>query len=175
MNRWMDKEDMAHIYNGILLSYKKEHIWVNPNEMDEPRACYTEWRKSEKQVSYTNVYPWNPGRWYWWTFLQGRSGHRHWEQTCGHSGVRGWDDLRREHGNIYYRVWNRGPMGICCLMQGTHPRSVTTQRGEMRWEGEGGTKGRKACTATADSCWLLQQPTQYCKVIILQLKIKRKF
>ena len=36
-----------YTYNGILLSHKKEHIWVTC-EVDEPRACYTEWSKSEK-------------------------------------------------------------------------------------------------------------------------------
>ena len=24
IDRWMDKEDVVHMYNGILLSYKKE-------------------------------------------------------------------------------------------------------------------------------------------------------
>ena len=28
IDRWMDKEAMVHIYNGILLSHKKEHIWI---------------------------------------------------------------------------------------------------------------------------------------------------
>ena len=46
--RWMDKEVVAHIHNGILLSYKKEHIWVNSNEIGEPRAYYTEWSESKK-------------------------------------------------------------------------------------------------------------------------------
>ena len=32
-------------YNGILLSFKEEHIWVSPNEVDEPRAYYTEWQR----------------------------------------------------------------------------------------------------------------------------------
>ena len=52
----MDKEVVVHIRNGILLSYKKEHIWVSSNELDEPGTYYTEWSKSEKerQISYTN-------------------------------------------------------------------------------------------------------------------------
>ena len=45
----MDKEGVVHIHNGISLSYKKEHIWVSANEVDEPRAYYTEWSKSEKE------------------------------------------------------------------------------------------------------------------------------
>ena len=38
MDRWMDKEAIEDIQKGILLSYKKECIWVNSNEADEPRA-----------------------------------------------------------------------------------------------------------------------------------------
>ena len=38
----MDTEMVVHIYNGILVSYKKECIQVSPNEVDEPRACYIE-------------------------------------------------------------------------------------------------------------------------------------
>ena len=60
-NRWTDKEDMAHIYNGILLSHKKEQNWVVCREVDESRDCHTKWSKSEreKQISYINAYMWN--------------------------------------------------------------------------------------------------------------------
>ena len=34
------------LYNGVLISYKKEHIWVSSNEVDEPGAYHTEWSKS---------------------------------------------------------------------------------------------------------------------------------
>ena len=54
----MDKEIVVHVHNGILLSYKKEHIWVSLNEVDEPRVYYTEWSKSEKDKCYilTHIY-----------------------------------------------------------------------------------------------------------------------
>ena len=35
--------------NGILLSHRNEWIWVSWTEVDEPRACYTEWNKSERE------------------------------------------------------------------------------------------------------------------------------
>ena len=38
IDRWMDKEAVVHIYNGILLSHKKECIWVSANEVDDHRA-----------------------------------------------------------------------------------------------------------------------------------------
>ena len=42
--------------------------------MDEPRASYTEWSKSERQISYINTNIWNLEWWYWWTYLQGSNG-----------------------------------------------------------------------------------------------------
>ena len=38
----MDKEDVVHIYNEILLSHKKEQNWVICRDMDGPRDCHTE-------------------------------------------------------------------------------------------------------------------------------------
>ena len=60
IGRWKDKEVVAHIHNGILLSYKNEHIWVSSNEVDDPRVYNTEWSKSERerQISYINAYIW---------------------------------------------------------------------------------------------------------------------
>ena len=61
IDRWMAKEVVVHIHSGILLSYKKECIWVCSDEGDEPRAYYTEWSKSERerQILYINAYIWN--------------------------------------------------------------------------------------------------------------------
>ena len=48
---------MVHIHNGILLSHKKEHIWVSSNQVDEPRAYYTKWGELERERQiYTNTY-----------------------------------------------------------------------------------------------------------------------
>jgi len=43
-----------------------EHIWVSSNEVDEPRAYYTGWNKSEreKQIPNINTYIWNLERQY---------------------------------------------------------------------------------------------------------------
>ena len=72
----MDKEAVIHVYNGILLSHKKDHIWLSSNEVDELRAYYIEWSNSkrEKQVLKINAYIWNLERCYWWTYLQGSNG-----------------------------------------------------------------------------------------------------
>ena len=61
IDRWMDKEDVAHIYNGILLGHKKKQNWVICREVDGPRDCHAEWSMSEreKQIPYANTYIWN--------------------------------------------------------------------------------------------------------------------
>ena len=61
IDRWMDKEVVVRIYNGILLGHKNEQIWVSSSEADEPGACYTEWSKleREKQILYINTYVWS--------------------------------------------------------------------------------------------------------------------
>ena len=56
IDRWMDNEVVVHIHNEILHIYKKEHIWVCSNEVDEPRAYYTEWNKKEKDKYHTSTH-----------------------------------------------------------------------------------------------------------------------
>ena len=71
----MDKEDVVHIYNGILLSHKKE--WNNAicSNMDGPRDYHPKWSKSERerQISYDIAYMWNLKKWYKRTHLQNRN------------------------------------------------------------------------------------------------------
>ena len=46
----MDKEVVhVHIYDGILLSHKKECIWDSSDAVDEPRTYYTEWSESVRE------------------------------------------------------------------------------------------------------------------------------
>ena len=75
INRGMDKEDVVHIYNGILLSHKKEQNNAICSNMDGPRDCHTEWSKSdrERQISYVIAYTWNLKKGYKWTYLQNRN------------------------------------------------------------------------------------------------------
>ena len=49
---------MVHIYNGILFSHKKECILVSSNEVDKPRAYYTELSQKEKYKYHilTHIY-----------------------------------------------------------------------------------------------------------------------
>ena len=52
--------------NGILLSHKKGMRLNQCSDVDEPRACHTEWSKSEreKQISYIKAHIWNLENWY---------------------------------------------------------------------------------------------------------------
>ena len=61
IDRGMDKKDVVHTYNGILLSHKKEQNNVICSNMDGPRNYHTEWSKSdrERQISYDITYTWN--------------------------------------------------------------------------------------------------------------------
>ena len=61
IDRWMDKEVVVHMHNGIILTYNKKHIRVSTNEVDEPRAYYIALSKSERerQIWYINTYIWN--------------------------------------------------------------------------------------------------------------------
>ena len=72
IGRWMDKEIVVHIHNGILFSYKK-HIWVSSNKVDETGAYYTDWSKSEREtpIQYINAYIWNSERQEWRSYMQG--------------------------------------------------------------------------------------------------------
>ena len=61
INRRMGKENVVHIYNGILPSHKKEWNCAICRDLDGPRDCHTEWSKSarEKQILYNITYMWN--------------------------------------------------------------------------------------------------------------------
>ena len=86
---------MICVFNGILLSHKKEHIWVSSNGLDEPRAYYAEWCKSEGEIwtSYTNAHIWNLEMWFWLIDLQDRNGEADIENIHR--------DTRRGDGEMY--------------------------------------------------------------------------
>ena len=100
---------MAHMYNGILLSHKKNWNYsveyysaiytVICSEVDGSRDCHTEWSKSEreKQISYINTCMWNLEKWYRCTCLQGRN----------------WDtDVENKHIDTKGAKWPDGGGGV---------------------------------------------------------------
>ena len=52
----MDKEDVVHIYNGILLSHKKEQNNAICSNMDGPRNYHT--KSDSKRQTYDVTYMW---------------------------------------------------------------------------------------------------------------------
>ena len=74
-DEWIRK--LWYIYTMEYYSAIKRSIWVSSNEVDEPKACYTEWSKSEKdrQILYINPYIWNLEKWYWRSYMQGSKGN----------------------------------------------------------------------------------------------------
>ena len=70
----MDKEDVLHIYNGKLLSHKKE--WNNAfaaTGIAVEIVILSEVSQKEKNKYHILTHIWNLDKWYWWTYLQGRN------------------------------------------------------------------------------------------------------
>ena len=139
IKRWIDKEHVVHIYNGILHSHQKEQIWVSCSEVVEPRDCYTEWSKSEreKQISYINPYVCNLEKHYLWNHLQGKNGDPDVEKrpvdTVGkRKGWRKWESSI----DMYTIMYKTELVGSCCITQGLQPGSLWCPRGVWQ-EGEG--------------------------------------
>ena len=60
-DRWMEFDDVEHIYNGILPSHKKEWNNATCSNMNATRDYQTKWTKSERerQIPYDIIYMWN--------------------------------------------------------------------------------------------------------------------
>ena len=58
-DEWIKK--LWYIYIMEYYSAVRRNEWVSRSEVDDPRACYTEWSKSEReeQISYINTHIWN--------------------------------------------------------------------------------------------------------------------
>ena len=54
VDRWMDKEVVVHIHNGILLSHKKEHILVSSDEVGEQSEVSQ--KEKDKYCILTHIY-----------------------------------------------------------------------------------------------------------------------
>ena len=135
--------------------------WMNL----EP-TIQSEVSQKEKNKHCVLTQTWNLERWYWWICLQGSNGdaENRLVHTVGKERV-GWTE-RGALRYIHYHMQNRQPVGIRCMMQGAQTRySVTTEE----WDGVGG----RLTEGTYVYLWLIhvdvwQEPTQYCKAIILQ-------
>ena len=73
-NRGIEKQDVVHIYNGILLSHKMEWNSVICRDADGPRDCRTEWSKSERETQILDIKAHMQilEKRYRWTYFQGK-------------------------------------------------------------------------------------------------------
>ena len=96
-----------YIYNGILLSHKKE--WNNAicSNMDGPRDCHTEWSKSdrERQISYDITYMWNLKKMVQMNLvIKQKLSHRCRKQTNGYQRRKGKGGINWETGIDIYML-----------------------------------------------------------------------
>ena len=162
MDRWMNKEVLVHIHIGILLSYKKEHVWVNSDEVDEPRTYPTEWSESEREreILYSNPRIQNLEKQYWRIYLQGSNGEpdivdlwTHGErrgegEMCGKSNMETYITIFKIDSQLVFAVWLRKlKQGLCINLEG--------------WDGEEDGRevqeGGDIYIPMADSCWSLAE------------------
>ena len=65
INEWMNKEEVAYIFEGILLNQEKEGDPAICYNVDGPWGNYAKWNKSdrERQILYDLTYVWNVKYW----------------------------------------------------------------------------------------------------------------
>ena len=178
INRWMNKEDVVRICNGISLSHKRNNIGSLVEMWMDQSICYTEWSsQKEKKILSINIGMWNLEKWYKWTCLQGRNKDTDVETvwTWAGEGI----GMNWEIGIDMCTLSCIKQMASGILLSGT---------GSLAWcsgmtfmgglEGVVGTEvqGRgDMCLHTADShhCTTLKL-AQHCKAAIPQLKDKPK-
>ena len=149
IDRWMDKEVVIHIYNGILLSHKKEWIWVSSSEVDEHITCYIDWSSQKEENKYNNTNIWNLEKWYRWTYFQGRNRDADIENrlvgTVGEGeGGTNWESSIETYTLPYGKQITKGK--LLYDTGSSTPGSVTTQRSR------GGVGGGREVQEEEDIC-----------------------
>ena len=87
-NQWMDKEYVVHIYNGLLLSHKKNEIMpFAATWMDLEIIILSEVTQRKTNIIWYRLYVESKKR-YKWTNLQSIKSHRCRKQTYGYWGGR---------------------------------------------------------------------------------------
>ena len=56
MDRGMVKENVVHVYNGILLSYKKEWNNATCSNMNGPRDFHIKWSQTKANIIWYHLY-----------------------------------------------------------------------------------------------------------------------
>ena len=146
----------------LIIAFKD---WVGSNEVEEPRAWYTEWSKSEreKQWLYTNAYIWNLEIWNWWNYVQRSNGDADIENRlmdmgggqegeggmCGESNMETYRTISKIGSQWESALWLRElKPGLC-----NKPRGVGMGR-EIQ-------QGGDISTPMTDSCWGLAETNKF--------------
>ena len=161
ISRRMDKEAVVHIHHGILLSYKKEHIWVSSNEVDETGAHYTDWSKPEREKQHSilmrmygiqkdsNNTP----------YARQQKRHRCKEQTFWlWRRRRGWDNRREGHWDMCFIIWIDDQCKFNAWGRELKAGALGQPRGWWGGRREGLQDG-DTCTPVADSCRYVSKTT----------------
>ena len=140
--------------NAIRLQLKRNKIWkmmwhiyiqwkttqslngtnqVTCSDVDAPRVCHTEWRKSEieKRIAYINILKWNLEKQYRWTCLQGRKRAVDTQKGFVRQGAEGADG-RGALTWTNYRVHHRQLVGSCHTPQGARLEALRQPPGLRR-------------------------------------------
>ena len=176
IDEWIKKLWYIHTmqyYSAI----EREYIWVSSNEVDEPRAYYTESEREsqkEKKISQSNSYVWNLERWYWWIYLKGSNGDTDIENRLVDTEGKKVGPIERVAWNMYITICKIGSwweLAVWC--RELKPSALWPPRGSG---GVGGGREVWGLGRAYVCLWLIpvdvrQKSTQYCKAIILWLKI----
>ena len=120
----LTKKVAIHIQNGILLSHKKEHIWLSSNKIDEPKTNYTEWSKPEREkrvlcTGYRKMAPMSLSAGQQWRCRQRENRLAH---TAGEGeGGRNWEPSMETHTFPYEKLDSQYKFAVWCKKLKTGP------------------------------------------------------
>ena len=142
---WIKK--LWYIYTTEYYSAIKRNTFESVlNEVDESRAYYTEWSKSEREreISYSNVYIQNLEKWYWRIYLQGSNretgienkimdmGRGEESEMYGKSNMETYITICKIDSQWEFAEWLRKlKQGLCINLEGWDGEGDSRRRGHM--------------------------------------------
>ena len=128
---------------------------VDNQPLGHPRRSHR--GSAGRRGHHAQVHNWLWARWRTRINIGGNSGGKeNGKHTLWEKARVGWfERIALKH--VYYHMWNRWPVQIWCMKQGTQSRC--TQRGGMRREVGGGFGTGDTHTPVADSCQCMAKTT----------------
>ena len=156
IDRWMDKEAVVNIFNGILLSHKKGHIWLSSNKVKNTRAYYTS-EASQKEKDKYHLLMQEDGT---EEPICRATAETQTEQPCGYSG--GGEGGMSWESSTETRTLPQVKQvaSESCLYDAESSGQVLCDNAEA-WDRLGGWRelqeGRDIHMSMADSCWCMAE------------------